>query len=175
MKIIVSSQNPVKINAIEYAFTACFPDDHIEIMSVNVPSNVGDQPMTEIETLTGAQNRVENAKQEFPDADYWAGIEGGLEERNGKMECFAWVYISAKSGKIGKGRTGTFFLPQKMADLVRSGMELGDADDVVFNITNSKQKQGTIGTLTRNIVDRTGLYKDAVVFALIPFMNPELY
>lgn len=131
--------------------------------------------MTEAETLKGAMNRVENAVKASPDADFWAGIEGGLEERNGDMDCFAWIYITSRSGKSGKGRTGTFFLPQKMADLVKSGMELGDADDVIFNQKNSKQKQGTVGTLTRNIVDRTEFYKDAVVFALIPFMNPELY
>jgi len=54
-------------------------------------------------------------------------------------------------------------------------MELGEADDRVFERSNSKQTNGAIGLLTGNVIDRTTLYAPAVVFALIPFKNPELY
>lgn len=54
-------------------------------------------------------------------------------------------------------------------------MELGEADDLVFKQTNSKQGRGTVGTLTRDVIQRTEYYKPAVIFALIPFINPELY
>ena len=39
----------------------------------------------------------------------------------------------------GKSRTATFFLPEEVAELVRQGQELGSADDIVFNVSNSKQ------------------------------------
>lgn len=131
--------------------------------------------MTEQETLTGAKNRVKNAIAQIPNADYYVGIEGGLETKDKEMEAFAWIYIQSKDGTAGKGRTGTFFLPQNIVELINEGKELGEADDIVFNQTNSKQKGGTIGTLTHGVLDRAECYKQTVIFALIPFVNPTLY
>lgn len=175
MKVVISSKNPVKVDSAEYGFKTYFSSEHPVFESVSVPSGISDQPMTEEETLLGTKNRVENAIAEIPNADFYVGIEGGIEERNGQMEAFAWVYIQSKDGKVGMGRTGTFFLPEKLAKLLRGGMELGEADDLVFKQTNSKQGRGTVGTLTRDVIQRTEYYQPAVIFALIPFINPELY
>lgn len=152
-----------------------FPEMRFEIEGVSVGSGVSDQPMTEEETLTGAQNRAENASKEKPNADYWVGIEGGLEEINGEMEAFAWIVIKAKDGQLGKGRTGSFFLPKKVAELIKQGKELGEADDIVFGRSNSKQTNGAVGILTGDVLTRTTYYEPAVVLALIPFKNGELY
>ena len=175
MKIIITSKNPVKRNSTLQGFQAMFPGNTFNIQEISVPSEVKDQPMTEIETLTGAKNRVKNAVTKLPSADYYVGIEGGIEIKNGETEAFAWVYIQSKNGKVGKGRTGTFFLPQKITDLIQEGKELGEANDMVFNETNSKQKGGMIGTLTHGALDRTEYYKQAVIFALIPFLNASHY
>ena len=59
--------------------------------------------------------------------------------------------------------------------LVREGKELGEADDIVFGKENSKQTYGAVGLLTGDVIDRTRFYEDAVVLALIPFRNPDLY
>ena len=100
------------------------------------------QPKTNQETFDGALNRVNATKETMPDADFWVGIEGGTEENDiGKMDAFAWVVIMAKDGKIGKGTTGAFFLPGKMVELIKQGKELGEADDIIFGQTNSKQKK----------------------------------
>jgi len=58
---------------------------------------------------------------------------------------------------------------------VNSGLELGEADDLVFGQANSKQKNGAIGLLTNDVLNRTTLYEQAVIMALIPFKNPHLY
>lgn len=76
---------------------------------------------------------------------------------------------------MGKGKSGTFFLPQKVTALIQQGKELGDADDIVFNQSNSKQKSGSVGILTHDVITRRTFYIDAVIFALIPFKNPNLY
>ena len=90
------------------------------------------------------------------------------------MEVFAWIVI--KSNKCyGKSRTGTFFLPKQIVDLIDEGKELGEADDIVFQQSNSKQKSGAVGILTNNVIDRTKYYTEAVIFALIPFKNTDLY
>lgn len=175
MKIIVASKNPVKINTTYEGFVKMFPNEVFEIEGISAESNVADQPMTEEETLRGALNRAENASKINSLADFWVGLEGGLEERNGQMESFAWIVVKDKSGKIGKGRTGTFFLPKAVADLIKQGMELGDADDIVFKKQNSKQANGAIGILTGDVLTRTSFYEPAVIMALIPFKNKKLY
>lgn len=134
------------------------------------------QPKTNQETFDGALNRINATKEITPDADFWVGIEGGTEENNiGEMDAFACVVIMAKDGKIGKSTTGAFFLPGKMVELIKQGKELGEADDIIFGQTNSKQKNGTVGNLTDNAVDRTKYYIDAIILALIPFKNKNLY
>jgi inosine/xanthosine triphosphatase len=145
------------------------------VTGVSASSGVSDQPMSEEETLLGATNRAENASKQMPDVDYWVGIEGGLSETNNGMEAFAWVVIKSRNGIIGRGRTGSFFLPDKVSDLIRKGKELGEADDIVFNRTNSKQANGSVGILTGDVLTRTTYYEPAIIFALIPFKNPELY
>ena len=120
-------------------------------------------------------NRVEAAQREHPVADFWVGIEGGVEEKSGEIEVFAWIVVKSKDGRIGKGRAGTFFLPPKMAELVRQGKELGEVDDIVFGRTNSKQRNGTVGALTGDVIDRTEYYIHPIILALIPFKNEELY
>ena len=174
-KIIIASRNPVKIDATSHGFEKMFPGEMFEVEGMSVPSGVNAQPTSDADTFQGAWNRVENASNEIAAADFWVGIEGGIEEKDGDMEAFAWVVIKSKNGKIGKARTGTFFLPPQIAALIKQGKELGEADDIVFGRTNSKQENGAVGLLTNNVIDRTHYYTDAVVLALVPFKNKELY
>ena len=90
------------------------------------------------------------------------------------MMAFAWIVILSKDKK-GKARTGTFFLPPKVVELINQGKELGEADDIVFGHSNSKQKNGAVGILTGNLIDRTQFYVEAMVLALIPFLNKDIY
>ena len=60
-------------------------------------------------------------------------------------------------------------------ELINQGKELGEADDIVFGQSNSKQKNGAVGILTNNIIDRTQFYVEAMVLALIPFLNEDIY
>ncbi|MEO0565080.1 MAG: inosine/xanthosine triphosphatase [Chloroflexota bacterium] len=90
------------------------------------------------------------------------------------MSVYAWVVVLNRSGAMGHSKTGTFYLPREVADLVRGGMELGDADDRVFGRSNSKQATGSVGLLTDDVLTRELYYVHAVVLALIPFKNPLL-
>ena len=173
-KIIVASRNPIKIKAVELGYNKVFTETDFECEGVAVPSDVSNQPMTNQETLRGAINRVTHAKNDFPKADFWVGIEGGIEKEGEEMMAFAWIVISSNEA-IGKARTGTFFLPPKVVELINQGKELGEADDIVFGHSNSKQKNGAVGILTGNLIDRTQFYVEAMVLALIPFLNKEIY
>jgi inosine/xanthosine triphosphatase len=172
--IIVGSKNPVKIACTQAAFDQAFTGSFL-VEGLNVGSGVSAQPQGDKETLQGAFNRANKSKQVFPEADFWVGIEGGVEMIEQEMHAFAWVVIIDKSGKSGKAKTSTFFLPQAIVKLVASGMELGEADDHVFDRINSKQEDGAVGILTNGAIDRKEYYQQAVVLALIPFLNKELY
>ncbi len=172
-RIIVASKNPVKIDAVKDGLKP-FLNGEFEITGVSVPSGVSDQPMSELETLKGASNRVMKAINLHPGYDYYVGLEGGVEDTATGLMAFAWMVIS-DGNRIGKARTASFFLPPKVAELVHGGMELGDADDVVFAKSNSKQQNGAVGLLTNDAITRKSLYEPAVQMAFIPFLNPDLY
>lgn len=174
MHLVIASNNPVKVRAALAGFQLAFPSLEISTTTVQVPSGVPDQPVGSAQTLQGARQRAEAARVKVPGADYWVGIEGGVEWDGPNLLAFAWVVVLS-SEKAGRGRTGTFLLPPQVAELVSQGMELGHADDVVFQRSNSKQGDGAIGILTNNLLDRAGLYGQAVLLALVPFLNPEMY
>lgn len=175
LRLVVSSTNPVKLRAVEHGVRNPFPDDDVTIASVAVDSGVSEQPVTDSETLTGAENRARAAREAQPDGDYWFGVEGGVEDSPLGMLTFAWIVVVDRDGRVGRARSAAFVLPEAVAGKVRGGMELGHADDEVFGRTESKRSDGAIGLLTAGALDRAGLYAPAVTAAMIPYLNPELY
>ncbi len=171
--IVVASTNPVKVQAALNGFQTMFAQHEFCAEGISAPSGVSAQPMTSHETLEGATNRATNVRQQRPDADYWVGIEGGVEEIEGQMEVFAWVVVLSTT-RSGMSRTGTFHLPDEVIALVRQGIELGEADDIVFGRANSKQQNGSVGLLTNDVITRLTYYEHAVILALIPFKNEHL-
>ena len=170
-KVVIASKNPVKINATKKAFESVF-NDRFEFEGFSADSLVSDQPMNNLETLTGAMNRLKNIQH--LKADYFVSIEGGVDILDDNYEAFAWIIISDDK-KTGKAKTATFPLPLKISKLIKKGYELGDADDIVFKRSNSKQKNGAVGILSDNLINRTDYYVHAIILALIPFTNSKLY
>lgn len=172
--VIVGSKNPVKLDCASEAFSMAFSKEFL-VNGVSAASQVSDQPIGDAETFLGAINRVNNAKMAFPEADYWIGIEGGVTIDEFGMNAFAWIYIEDKAGLTGKAKSATFYLPNGIAKLINSGLELGKADDQFFDKENSKQQGGSVGILTHGVVDRKAFYTQAIILALIPFLNKNLY
>lgn len=178
-RLVIASKNPVKIGAALEGFQRMFPGNTYTTHGISVPSGVSDQPLSDKETLQGALNRAQNVQQHDPEADYWIGVEGGVEDTPdqipGTLQSFAWVVIIDRDkGRTGKARTASFYQPEEVAKLVRGGMELGHADDAVFGTSNSKQHSGSVGLLTGDVLTRESYYVQAVILALIPFKNGEL-
>ena len=97
------------------------------------------------------------------------------------MISFAWVVVHAVHPEYperfitGKARSGTFLLPPQVARLIGEGKELGDANDIVFSQTNSKQKNGALGLLTDNHIQRADYYTQTLMMALIPYVQHRLF
>lgn len=175
-QLVIASRNPVKIGAVEGAYRRLFPEHPCAARGITVPSGVSDQPRGNDETLAGARQRALAAADEAPEADLWVGIEGGVQDEvGGAMSAFAWIVVVDRQGREGRARSASFFVPPAVAELVREGLELGEADDRIFSRRDSKREEGAVGILTRGVIDRLRLYEEAVVLALIPFRRPDLY
>ncbi|MTI14644.1 non-canonical purine NTP phosphatase [Sansalvadorimonas verongulae] len=169
LKIIVASTNPAKISAVESAFAEVFGQS-LEVSGLSVPSEVPDQPLSDEKTRLGAINRVKNAQTKKPDADFWVGLEAGIEGEH----TFAWMVIS-NSDRSGEARSAALPLPPAVLQSVQKGKELGDVMDEQFQTVNIKQRGGAIGLLTGGILSRSSVYHQALILALIPFINEKLF
>jgi len=171
LQVIVTSHNPVKIAAVKEAFRVQFQGIETEISPLAVDSGVPEQPMSDTETRQGALNRVANARLQTPDADFWVGLEGGLDFFDDRLMAFAWMAITRRDGRDSQTRSVTLPLPPGVQDLVSSGLELGEANDRVFSTLNSKQGGGAFGLLTDGLMTREGIYTQTLILALIPFVH----
>ncbi len=174
MKIVVASTNPVKVKAAQLAFATLLPSADLHMLPVSVDSGVSDQPTSDQETRRGARNRTANARVNIPEADFWVGLEGGIEAIDGQLMAFAWMHVLASNGRRGSARSTTLPLPPSIQHLLDEGMELGDANDRVFATANSKQAGGAFGLLTNGLYTRESIYTQTLVLALLPFTN-DLY
>lgn len=170
--VVVASQNPAKMRAVQQAFALQFPDESLGYSAVDAESGVGDQPMSDEETRRGAENRARQACETHPDMDYWVGLEGGIEIFGDQLMTFAWMAVLNNQGQISTARTVSLPLPPAVRDLIDQGLELGDANDQVFSTSNSKHEGGAFGLLTDGLYTREGVYTQALVLALLPFVNP---
>ena len=171
MKVVVASLNPVKIKATEAAFSALLPNEQIQVSGFAVPSGVSEQPQSDDETRQGALNRAANVSVAQPDASYWVGLEGGIEDYAGRLSAFAWIAVRNHRGDISDARSATLPLPKAIKELIDQGLELGDANDRVFATINSKQGGGAYGLLTDGRYTRQSIYTQTAILALLPFTH----
>lgn len=171
LKVVVTSMNPVKIEAVRAAFLSRFPSYAIQLIPVSVDSGVAGQPMSDAATRQGARNRVANGRLKFPEADFWVGLEGGLDFFDQHLMAFAWMVVTGLDDRSSETRSATLPLPPKVQALVAQGLELGEANDRVFSTINSKQEGGAFGLLTDGLITRESIYTQTLILALIPFVN----
>jgi len=176
MKILVGSKNPVKINAVKEAFSLYF--DNIKIESISVPSRVSDQPINE-ETYEGAKNRAIELQKintvKNLNADFFVGIEGGIQQTYSKWFAFGCMCLIHKSGKISFGTSAHFELPQVVTKQLLQRKELGHVMDEIMNQENTKQNGGAISYFTNGRMNRKELYVPGLISALVPFQHKKMY
>ncbi len=165
--VTVGSRNPVKMAAVREAL------DGREVVGVDVASGVSAQPVGDEETIRGAVNRARAALAVGPaEAEWGVGLEGGVAEIGGSLYCFAWCAMVDRAGQLGLACTGRCELPPRVAALIlRDGMELGAANDLVFGRVNSKHGEGAVGILTGGRIDRAAFYAPAVTMAMVRFLT----
>ncbi len=171
LKVIVGSKNPVKVNAAKKAFSRFF--DNVDIRGVSVDSGVSDMPLTRKETKQGAINRAKKSLE--IGADFGVGIEGGVDEDEHGMFLFGVVAIVDKNNNLSLAGSEGFLLPEKIAEKIRNGRELGPVMDEYTGMHNVKQNSGAIGYFTKNHVTRTSSFEQSIILALVKFVNKDIY
>jgi len=174
--IFIASHNPVKIEATKSAFENYFSE--LNVNSYEINPGVPPQPIGD-ETFNGAESRASNLvellKKENISDGFVIGIEGGVTQLTGKWFSFGAVCIKNFSGRTGFGASSLFPLPDTVMKEVLNRTELGKVIDKLSSSHNTKQKEGAIGFLTKNVINRKTLYYQGVINALIPFINEELF
>jgi inosine/xanthosine triphosphatase len=165
--VIAATTNPAKIKAIQQAFADTFGADQCRIEAVDVASGVSVQPIGNAETRTGARQRVMEARQVRPEADFWVGVEAGIEENM----TFAWMTIENPQTR-GESRSASLMLPEAILEGIRAGRELGSEMAELTGNPEVKRQEGAIGIFTAGRLSRTSVYHQALLLALVPFHNP---
>ena len=174
MRIAVGSTNPVKIEATKLAFEKVWPNENWEVSGHKIPSDVPDQPMSDLETITGAKNRAQ-AVLDKTQADFSVGIEGGLQQIGDDWFDCGWVVVINRAQDIGIGSSARVSTPPKMMKEILAGKELGLVIDEFFKTSKAGQLNGHFGLMTNNAITRTSGYVDGIVMALARFLHPDLF
>lgn len=173
-RVALGSTSPAKVRAAEAAL-ARIHGRPVAVTAVSAPSGVPAQPVGSEETFRGALARARGALRLTPGALLGLGIEAGVERplgETGPLHAGAWVVAVDGAGRTGTARSATFELPPHLAAAVAAGAELGTALDAGYGLTRAKDGPGAAGVLSRGLVDRSELYVQAILLALVPWLAP---
>jgi inosine/xanthosine triphosphatase len=152
MKIIIGSKNPAKITAVKNSFS-----HQDEVISVDVPSGVSEQPFSDEETIKGAINRAVAALKEG-NGDIGIGLEGGVQETShGLLICNWGALVSSGRNPIIAGGA-RLPLPEGIAIRLRAGEELGPVMEDYAQKENVRKQEGAVGIFTNGMVNRSEMF-----------------
>jgi inosine/xanthosine triphosphatase len=167
--IRVGSRNPAKLQPVRDVAARLF--EAVEVVGLEIPSGVSDQPTSDEETLRGALERARGALLSGP-ADYGVGIEGGIANLGGMWFGFAWIVVVERAGRAGIASSARFALPQAVADGIVAGGEMSEVVDELLGTECIGRKEGLMGLLTEGHVTRSDGILQALHFAFGRFLAP---
>jgi len=178
IKVAVGSKNPVKIRAVEKVFNIYFKD--VVICPVSIDSNIPRQPISLKDVTDGAYKRSISALKKVDNASYGVGIEAGLIKfpysRSGFLNIQVCVIVDWR-GYLSIGSSAGFELPGSVVDKLfeDKSIELEDIMEELTGIRKIGEKFGAIHYLSKGVMSREDLSRQAVITALIPHINRGLY
>lgn len=176
MVILLGSKNKSKRMSLELALDTLQIKDY-EILSFDVPSGVNSKPIG-YEIIRGADNRNLELKKIALDKnikyDYLCSIEGGYEvDGNGIPYIVTYAIIEDKEGRKSTGKSLGLRLTKTMFNYLRDGKSLNKVIEELISVSNNKQNGGITGYLSKGLLRREYVDKDAVVSSLVGIMYTE--
>lgn len=163
MKVAIGTENQAKVHAVQNICYLYFED--VEFISLNVPSNVSEQPIGDEETLQGAKNRASIDFMETQ-VDLSFGLEGGVKELDGQMYICNWGVLYTKIGHQYIAGGAQIPLPQEVGRAIRNGEELGPVMDRYTKRIGIRHHEGAVGVFTNGFVKRGEMFEHVVKLLL---------
>ncbi len=173
MKIVLTSNNNVKLKVTEKAFSQIFTDAKLEIIQLDFEKD-GPEPYGMKGVLNQINESITEAKKRITDADYYIGMEGGVEGEE-SLDEVAVVLVHTAKGVEGYSRSVSFQIPRKVSSDIKNGLQLSDSVQDFLNTNNVKKGNGFVGILTNNLVTKEDLYFQPAVVAICKTINNSWY
>ena len=176
MVILLGSKNKSKRMSLELALDTLQIRDY-EILSFDVPSGVNSKPIG-YEIIRGADNRNLELKKIALEKnikyDYLCSIEGGYEvDGNGIPYIVTYAIIEDKEGRKSTGKSLGLRLTKTMFNYLRDGKSLNKVIEELIGTSNNKQNGGITGYLSKGLLRREYVDRDAVVSSLVGILYTE--
>lgn len=171
MIVRVGSMNRVKRAAAEEACRALFGEATVDCCAVDpgVPAT----PRSDEQMLAGALARARQA-YEGGGADLGIGLEGGVAPSPHGPLLKGWAAVhDGVRDYIGASPSVQF--PPHLLSRVGEGGELARVMDEVSGRENVREAEGAFGILTRGRITRRESFRLALLCALAPLVNRDLY
>ncbi|MFX0002785.1 MAG: inosine/xanthosine triphosphatase [Candidatus Hodarchaeota archaeon] len=184
INICLGSLNLAKLKAVKLAFSKYYKN--FKVYNIKVDSKVSDQPIGLNNVINGAINRAKDSlnfliyEKGINNNIFGVGIEAGLVEipytRTGFMD-FQFCAIINEKSKISLGSGNAFEYPKFVIGQILQNpkIEIGDIMGELANNEKLKFENGAISFLSKNTLTRTNILAKAVICALLPFVNVDLY
>jgi inosine/xanthosine triphosphatase len=139
-------------------------------------SGVPAHPIGNSQCFKGARNRARAALQKMPGATFGIGMEGGLFIQSGRWFEHGAIVVLDRTGKEGVGWSVAVQVPSRIVAIMREEkLDLGTALDRKFQRKDIGRQEGWFGIATNNRITRAQGYREAVISAFAPFLNPALF
>ena len=154
LKIAIGTKNPAKVKAANLATKELGG----ELLSVNVPSGVSEQPFSDEETMEGALNRARNALKETG-ADLGIGLEGGVVKTPYGLFICNWGALITKAGESFIAGGARIKLPEEVAQELFDGRELGPVMDEYTKKQDIRKSEGAVGIFSNGRITRDRMFE----------------
>lgn len=156
LTIAVGSQNPAKLGPVQRSLP------NVNVVGIDVPSGVSDQPRSEKETRQGAMNRAKAVLGAYPDALIGIGLEGGVVLVEDRLFLTNWGALHTKKGNTYLAAGLRIPLPDEVAKEVIGGDELGPVMDRYTKKQDTRKSEGAVGTFTNGRILRGDMFHQIV-------------
>ena len=187
MRIGLGTTRAAKLNAVRASVERISLLDSrwtdFEIIARSVESSVPAMPLSDEQLMRGAEARALAAQKtlaaEEISADLFVGLEGGFHtiELDARRLTFlrGWAYVS-DGQRTSFGASPSILVPDAIVRAVlESGRELAEVIDDTAGESDVRSRQGAWGVLSRDLLTRAMSFEAALVAALAPFYNSDLY
>ncbi len=175
MDICVGSRNPSKLRGVEKAFSTLYRDVHI--YSYPIGENLPPQPFGLDRIMECAKVRAIRALEKNSICSYGVGVEAGIFEVDNLFYDIHVAHIIDRSGREFYGFSPAFRVPDSFIELIKKGVyrELEDVVNSFYGTRDIGDTGGFIKLLSKGRVLREDLVYYAVLMALLPFINDDMY